>query len=87
MTVPVQIRHVPDETHEVLARAAARRGQSLQAYLLTVLEAEARALRNADLFFPLAPLRVEIGPEWAPEALTRADREAGYDAGRQEHSA
>ncbi|RCW39199.1 hypothetical protein DFQ14_11735 [Halopolyspora algeriensis] len=43
------IRNVPDEVRELLARAAKRNGQSLQNYLLSMLEREARFSRNAEL--------------------------------------
>lgn len=43
------IRNVPEEVRELLTRAAKRSGQSLQAYLLAVLEREARFSRNAEL--------------------------------------
>ncbi|MDI2032133.1 hypothetical protein QFW96_26185 [Saccharopolyspora sp. TS4A08] len=43
------IRNVPEEARDLLARAAKRSGQSLQAYLLAVLEREARFSRNAEL--------------------------------------
>jgi len=45
--VALQIRNVPDEVRDALAQEARRRGQSLQAYLLGVIEADARRARNA----------------------------------------
>lgn len=48
MTV-MAVRNVPDEVRALLARAAKRSGQSLQGYLLSVLEREARFSRNAEL--------------------------------------
>ncbi len=48
MTV-MTIRNVPDDVRELLGRAAKRSGQSLQNYLLSILEREARFSRNAEL--------------------------------------
>jgi hypothetical protein len=47
--VALQIRDVPDEVRDRLAGAAERRGQSLQAYLLELVNAEARRDRNIEL--------------------------------------
>lgn len=42
----IQIKDVPDEVREILAAEAKRAGKSLQAYLLGLLEKEARFARN-----------------------------------------
>jgi predicted nucleic acid-binding protein len=47
--VALQIRDVPDEVRDVLAERARARGQSLQAFLLSVLREEARRSRNLAL--------------------------------------
>ena len=47
--VALQIREVPDDVHDTLADRARQRGQSLQAYLLELVETEARRARNADV--------------------------------------
>lgn len=47
--VALQIRDVPDEVRDTLAERARERGQSLQAFLLGVVEAEARRARNTSL--------------------------------------
>jgi plasmid stability protein len=47
--VALQIRDVPDEVRDTLAERARERGQSLQAFLLGLVEAEARRARNASL--------------------------------------
>lgn len=47
--VALQIRDVPDEVRDALARRAASRSQSLQSYLLDLVATEARRERNADL--------------------------------------
>ena len=51
--VALQIRDVPDEVRDRLANAAARHGQSLQAYLLEMVNAEARRDRNRELIASL----------------------------------
>jgi hypothetical protein len=48
MTV-MTIRNVPDEVRDLLSRAAKRSGQSLQNYLLAILDREARFARNAEI--------------------------------------
>ncbi|QUX30891.1 hypothetical protein KGD83_10580 [Nocardiopsis akebiae] len=45
----IQVKDVPDEVREVLAGEAKRSGKSLQAYLLTLLEREARFVRNREI--------------------------------------
>ena len=44
--VALQIRDVPDEVRDALVAEAKARGQSLQAYLLGLVQAQARRLRN-----------------------------------------
>jgi antitoxin FitA len=46
MSVALQIRDVPEEVRDVLAAQARRRGQSLQALLLALVEREARFAGN-----------------------------------------
>lgn len=48
MTV-LTIRDVPDDVKDALARDARERGQSLQAFVLSVLEREAAFGRNREL--------------------------------------
>lgn len=45
----LQIRHVPVEVRDALARQARARGQSLQSFLLSLITAEARRSRNVVL--------------------------------------
>jgi antitoxin FitA len=47
--VALQIRDVPDEVRDRLASVAALHGQSLQAYLLELVKADARRNRNKEL--------------------------------------
>jgi hypothetical protein len=44
--VALQIRDVPDEVRDALAAQARARGQSLQSFLLELVELQARRLRN-----------------------------------------
>lgn len=44
--VALQIRDVPDDVRQVLAERARARGQSLQAFLLSLVEDEARRAHN-----------------------------------------
>jgi hypothetical protein len=46
MGVALQIRDVPEEVRDALAEMARQRGQSLQAFLLALVEQEARFARN-----------------------------------------
>lgn len=45
--VALQIRDVPEDVRDSLAEQAKARGQSLQAYLLDLVETQARRVRNA----------------------------------------
>lgn len=56
MSVVLTIRDVPEEVRDLLAQQARERGQSLQAYLLAVLNRQADFCRNRQLL-------VEIGQE------------------------
>lgn len=49
MSVVLTIRDVPDEVRDALAREARERGQSLQAFLKTVLVRQAAFGRNRQL--------------------------------------
>jgi hypothetical protein len=44
--VAIQIRDVPEDVRDALVAQAKARGQSLQAYLLELVETQARRLRN-----------------------------------------
>jgi antitoxin FitA len=67
------IRGVPDDVRDALAERAARRGQSLQAYLLELVSADAR--RNVNL--PLLRAVRDVGgglDEPVDLAAVRAER-------------
>jgi antitoxin FitA len=44
--VSIQVRDVPERVRDTLAEVARSRGQSMQAYLLALLEEDARQARN-----------------------------------------
>jgi antitoxin FitA len=52
--VAVQIRDVPEDVRDALAERARQRGQSLQAFLLALIETEARRSYNAVVLSRLA---------------------------------
>ena len=47
--VSIQVRDVPEQVRDTLAEMARARGQSMQAYLLALLEEDARRARNVVL--------------------------------------
>jgi len=84
MTVALQIRDVPEEVRDVLAERAAARGQSMQVYLLDLVNREVRIAQNARMFDDLAPHRVAIPPEFDPVPIIREGRDGGFDIDRGE---
>ncbi|HLS64653.1 MAG TPA: hypothetical protein VK060_14825 [Ruania sp.] len=75
----LQIRDVPEEIRDALAQRARERGQSLQAYLLALVENEARRSRNLALLdrFSDRSDGTRLMPEEAARAVAgaRAERE------------
>lgn len=55
--VALQIRDVPDELRDVLARDAREHGQSLQVYLREVIERQASVARNRAAVRHFEPIR------------------------------
>ena len=53
----IQIRDVPPDVRDALARDARARGQSLQTYLLTVLQRQTDAAQNAEFLRSWRPVR------------------------------
>ncbi|MEQ4720022.1 hypothetical protein [Nonomuraea sp. B19D2] len=49
MSVALQIRDVPESVRDALAARARAQGKSLQSYLLSLVETDARRSRNVDL--------------------------------------
>lgn len=78
--VALQIRDVPKEVRDVLAERARARGQSLQAFLLSMVEAEARRAQNVSVLARFAGrtdgVRTEPGETAAELAADRAGRTA-----------
>ncbi|MFY1696978.1 MULTISPECIES: FitA-like ribbon-helix-helix domain-containing protein [unclassified Solwaraspora] len=70
MTVVLTIRDVPEEVRDLLAQQARERGQSLQAYLLAVLNRQADFCRNRQL---LAELSDELDGGSSGAGPTSAD--------------
>ena len=74
----IQVRNVPDDVHRTLKARAGRAGMSLQEYLLSRLESEARSLTSAELVERVEEqrrLRREDGySDVSSAALVRADR-------------
>ncbi|CAN5859437.1 hypothetical protein BH20ACT6_BH20ACT6_22680 [soil metagenome] len=78
--VALQIRDVPDDIRQTLAERAAARGQSLQAFLLTLITDEARRSTNLALLERFGARRdgSQLSAAQATEALdrSRAERDA-----------
>jgi hypothetical protein len=76
--IALQIRDVPEEVRDVLAERARARGQSLQAFLLNLVEAEAKRARNAAVLARFAGrtdgVRAQPGETAAELAAERARR-------------
>lgn len=78
--VALQIRDVPDDVRQTLAEQAAARGQSLQAFLLTLVTDEARRSSNMAVLelFGTRQDGSQLSTAQVTEALdqARAEREA-----------
>lgn len=55
MNIALQIRDVPEDVRDILARRAAELGQSLQKYLLDVVIREAGQQQNVELLRAVRP--------------------------------
>ncbi len=64
--VALQVRDVPDDVRDALVREARESGVSLQAFLLDLLQREARSSRNRAFVRDFAPIR-GTGPAVAAE--------------------
>lgn len=82
MSVALQIRDVPEAVRDVIAEQAARRGQSMQAYLLAMVQREARIARQISAFDLTAGRRVSLPGNPTPEDIVREGRDAGFEADR-----
>ena len=72
--VSIQVRDVPEQVRDTLAQVARSRGQSMQAYLLALLEEDARRARNVMLLRQLREPAAVMWPSPArrPGSLTRS---------------
>jgi hypothetical protein len=72
--VALQIREVPEDVRDTLAERARGRGQSLQAFLLALVEQEARRSRNRALLDRFAGRNdgTRLDPGDAAEAVRQA---------------
>lgn len=82
MGVAMQIRDVPEDVRDALTAEAGRRGQSVQAYLLRLVEHEARAVQNAAAFTRTQALRVELPTH--PAEVIREGRDGGFGSDREQ---
>lgn len=79
--IALQIRDVPEEVRDALAQRARARGQSLQAFLLSLLQDEARRSRNLALLERLtdrsdgSQLTAEEATEGLQQARTERDEQ------------
>lgn len=84
MAVSLQIRNVPEDIRDQIAQLAAAEGQSVQSYLLDLLQREARAGRNAELFDRTAHIRKPLPAGVDPEEIVREGRDQGFDLDRED---
>jgi plasmid stability protein len=82
MVVALQIRDVPEDVRDAIAARAARQGQSVQAYLLALVQREGRLLRNAEAFERTAGSRIVIPDVLTPEQIIREGRDGGLEVDR-----
>lgn len=82
--VAIQIRDVPEDVRDALAAAAKARGQSLQAYLLDLVQAQAKRLNNMSVLDRFAgrsdgtrSIPGETSAEIADERQAREHRKGG----------
>lgn len=75
--IALQIRDVPEDVRDALAQQARSRGQSLQAFLLSLVQEEARRSRNLALLerFEARSDGSRLTAEEAVEAIARARQE------------
>ena len=72
----------PEDVRDAIAQRAARQGQSVQAYLLDLVQREARMLRNAEAFERAAGSRIVIPDGLTPEQIIREGRDGGFAVDR-----
>ncbi len=80
--VAIQVRDVPDETRGLLAAAAERRGESLQVFLMDVLERQAAGEKNRRWLE-----QVLADPLFPPGTFAPGEISEGIRADRRERTA
>lgn len=83
MTISLQIRNVPEDTRDRIAEQARRQGKSVQAYLLEMIEREARFSDNPAVFDRTAHLRKKIPTDLSVD-IARETRDGGADIDREQ---
>ena len=73
--VAIQVRDVPDAVRLALVREAESRGQSLQMFLLDVLEREGKNARNREALRTHKPIRLRGSGTIDATSLIRKGRE------------
>lgn len=84
MTVSLQIRNVPEDVRDSIAKLAAEQGQSVQSYLLNLVQREAQLSRNAEIFDLTAHLRKPLPADVDPEEIVREGRDLGFELDRED---
>ena len=84
MTIALQIRDVPKEIRDLLAKQAAAKGQSMQALLLDMVHREAQFAINVEMFERTRDIRFPIPPELDPVAIIREGRDGGFEIDRDQ---
>ena len=84
MSVSLQIRNVPYDVRDRIAKLATQQGQSVQSYLLNLDQREARLSRNAETFDLTAHLRKPLPSDVDPEAIVREGRDLGFELDRED---
>jgi hypothetical protein len=82
MSVGVQVPDAPEEDRDLIAKRAAQRGQTLQAYLLELIHLDAHSANNAVSFDRTASARVTIPDGFEPERIVREGRDSGWEVDR-----
>lgn len=86
MTVAIQIRDVPEDVRDALAKRAAEKGQSMQAYLLNLVSEDARRARMAEMFDRTAAYRAKVPISEEIVKIIREGRDAGEAVDRDEYT-
>ena len=86
MTVALQIRDVPEEVRDALAKRAAEKGQSMQAFLLNLVSEEAHRSRIAEMFDRAAPYRSKVPISDEIVRIIREGRDEGEAVDRDEYT-